>query len=150
MAENPEVTEQGPGKPGRAIGCLVAAFAAVIATGLVAYLFFSFTLMAPRENKGILPAQSGLEGLLSALSRYKAATGSYPTTDQGLEALIRRPVIEPIPERWIMTTVPSNLVDPWGNPFRYRHPGARNPNSFDLWSFGPDGENGTSDDIIGW
>ena len=84
------------------------------------------------------------------LARYKGFTGAYPTTDQGLEALVRKPVIQPVPDPWIPVTTPANLVDPWGTPYRYRCPGARNPNSFDLWSYGPDGKAGTDDDIIGW
>ena len=40
--------------------------------------------------------------------------------------------------------------DPWGNPFQYEFPGRRNPDSYDLWSFGPDGVNGTADDIGNW
>jgi general secretion pathway protein G len=40
--------------------------------------------------------------------------------------------------------------DPWGNEYQYAYPGEANPNSYDIWSYGPDGSSGTDDDIGNW
>ena len=88
------------------------------------------------------------DSFAAPLLAYKTATGDYPTTEEGL-AVLRRPmpdkgVVEPL--------VRSNesLNDPWGHPLHYRCPGVKRPYSYDLWSSGPDGKEGTDDDIGNW
>ncbi|MDF1553698.1 MAG: type II secretion system major pseudopilin GspG [Deferrisomatales bacterium] len=92
--------------------------------------------------------------LEDALNQYEVDTGTYPTTEQGLEALIREPTVGRIPERWReggyleKATVPK---DPWGTDYVYLSPG--NHGSFDLLSYGPDGEpggDGKYADIVNW
>jgi general secretion pathway protein G len=82
----------------------------------------------------------------TALRMYKLNAGSYPTTQQRLEALKDRPTSAPLPKTWIrvMDRLPD---DPWGNPYGYRFPGRKNPSEFELISKGPDGQEGTEDDI---
>lgn len=79
------------------------------------------------------------------LKTYQMSNRSFPTTQQGLEALVSRPTVEPKPRRWVqlMKTVPP---DPWGKPYQYAYPGKTNT-TFDLYSFGPDGVSDTEDDI---
>jgi general secretion pathway protein G len=74
----------------------------------------------------------------------------YPTTEQGLEALVARPTSPPEPLRYPeggylrRTKLPE---DPWGQPYNYAAPGTNNPHSFDVWSWGADGSpGGTGDD----
>jgi len=80
--------------------------------------------------------------------------GAYPSTSEGLQALITVPAGNA--DRWrgpyIMVKGDQNkiLLDPWGNPYQYRYPGIHNTTGYDLWSKGPDGRDGTADDIGNW
>lgn len=82
----------------------------------------------------------------SSFMTYKILAGTYPTTQQGFEALVNRPSSPPVPRRWEkqLDAVP---VDPWGNEYRYRNPGTKDPSKPEIISSGPDGEEGTSDDL---
>ena len=84
-----------------------------------------------------------------ALDQYRLDTGRYPTTEQGLNAIVVRPANEP---KWqgpyLAKAVP---VDPWGNPYQYRQPGEHG--EYDLWSFGNDGQpggTGEAADVTNW
>lgn len=69
------------------------------------------------------------------LLSYRTDVGSYPNTEQGLQALIAAP--EGV-EGWRGPYIDSLPNDPWGNPYQYRSPGERNPATYDIWSLGPD------------
>ena len=90
----------------------------------------------------------------SALENYRLDIGQYPTTEQGLAALYAKPTLPPIPSGWngpyLLNRPPK---DPWGNDYHYRRPGERNPNSYDLFSLGADGQiggAGENQDIGNW
>ena len=92
--------------------------------------------------------------LEDALNQYEVDTGTYPSTEQGLEALIREPAVGRIPDRWReggyleKSTIPK---DPWRAEYVYLSPG--NHGNFDLLSYGPDGEPGGEGkyaDIVNW
>lgn len=88
-------------------------------------------------------------GLDTPLMAYRMAVGSYPTTEQGIQALIKAP--EGTEAVWTgpylkQKTLP---VDPWGNPYQYRCPGVNNTDGYDLWSLGPDKVE-SADDICNW
>ncbi|MFQ6048335.1 MAG: type II secretion system major pseudopilin GspG [Phycisphaerae bacterium] len=88
--------------------------------------------------------------IAQALDLFKLHVGRYPTTDEGLKALVERPDgIEEDSDIWrgpyIMN--PDQLKDPWRNEYQYKSPGDVNTETYDLWSNGPDGEEGTDDDI---
>jgi len=89
------------------------------------------------------------ESLKVPLSTYKIQMGSYPTTEEGLQALITPPANRA--DRWKGPYLESKAIptDPWGNPYQYRYPGTRNPEKFDVWSWGPDGRE-SADDIGNW
>lgn len=78
--------------------------------------------------------------------QYKTANGFYPTTQQGLRALVERPSTNPVPARWsaIMKKVP---LDPWDSEYIYRFPGRRDPTEPEIISKGPDGIENTADDL---
>jgi general secretion pathway protein G len=82
-----------------------------------------------------------------ALDMYTADNGAPPTTEQGLAALRKKPTAAPVPRNWngpyIKKAVPK---DPWGNDYVYRSPGQENPDSFDVISYGADGQSGGEDD----
>jgi len=89
-----------------------------------------------------------IQSLRTALLSYSGMNGFYPTTEQGLQALVTRPSGDPAPERWVhfMDSVPK---DPWGLPYIYRCPGQKNPTGYDLFSAGPDRKPDTPDDDWG-
>ena len=91
--------------------------------------------------------------IAQALDLYKLNVGKYPATDEGLKALSERPdSIDEDSNLWRGPYVkdPDSLKDPWGNEYQYKSPGDVNTNSYDLWSNGPDGQEGTEDDIKNW
>ncbi len=90
-----------------------------------------------------------------ALNNYRFDNGHYPTTEQGLEALIQKPTTSPVPENWNGPYLQKNSIpdDPWGNEYHYRSPGINNPHSFDLWSYGAnnqEGGTGEDADVTNW
>lgn len=87
------------------------------------------------------------ETLDTPLTQYRINMGNYPTTEQGLQALLTAPSENAT--NWQGPYVKSIPMDPWGKPYQYRFPGTHNPSSYDLWSFGPDGTE-SADDIGNW
>jgi len=77
------------------------------------------------------------QAITTQLKMYEMMNYTFPTSEQGLKALVSKPVSEPVPKRWkqLMSEVP---VDPWGTPYVYISPGKKNPTGFDLYSWGPD------------
>jgi len=92
------------------------------------------------------------DSLKTSLVRYKIDVGDYPSTEEGVAALIA-PVAGKA-DRWrgLYVDAPGGRLpmDPWGEPYRYRYPGVKNQNGYDLYSLGPDRVEGTSDDIGNW
>ena len=88
-------------------------------------------------------ARTQLELLSAALDGYRLDTGRYPTTSQGLAALMQQPSAAPLPTGWrgpyLRKEVP---LDPWGRAYLYASPGTRSPQGFDLSSLGRDGQLG--------
>jgi len=89
-----------------------------------------------------------IQSINTQLKLYESMNGFYPTTDQGLQALIVQPESDPKPTRWyqLFKEMPK---DPWQNDYIYRNPGIKNPNSYDLFSAGPDRRADTTDDDWG-
>jgi general secretion pathway protein G len=90
-------------------------------------------------------AHIDLERLAGNLDIYKLDVGAYPSTDQGLKALIARPQGA---ERWNGPYIKSDKLpeDPWGHPFVYRYPSQRPGHEYDLYSLGPSGQAGGGGD----
>ena len=86
-----------------------------------------------------------------ALEFYQLDNARFPTVDQGLAALVTRPSSPPEPRSYAPAGYIKEdaLKDPWGQPFQYRIPGEHNPQTFDIWSIGPDGVEG-GDDVANW
>ncbi|MFQ5864135.1 MAG: type II secretion system major pseudopilin GspG [bacterium] len=87
-----------------------------------------------------------------ALELYFLDNGVYPTTEQGMAALLSSPEAPPVPVAWQGPYLKKNttLKDPWGQPYIYTSPGEHNPESYDLYSMGPDQQKGGGDDIVNW
>jgi len=100
-------------------------------------------------------AQNQIDVFKLAISNYRLDNGRYPTTSQGLKALIEKPTNSPVPENWNGPYLEKKEIpdDPWGNTYYYRCPGNHNTHSYDLWSYGADNrEGGIGDDadITNW
>jgi len=101
------------------------------------------------EQAKVAVAKADIESrLATALKLYELDNGNFPTTSQGLGALINKPTTSPLPENWNGPYIEKPPIDPWGNPYYYESPG-RNRLDYDLWSQGKDGES-QEDDIFNW
>ena len=95
----------------------------------------------------IQASSAKVQSIQAQLTSFKSLAGQYPTSAQGLMALHKNPGVK----RWTqMVKDEADLKDPWGNSFLYRYPGTHNPASYDVWSSGPDRQDGTDDDIGNW
>ncbi|MDR2377714.1 MAG: type II secretion system major pseudopilin GspG [Puniceicoccales bacterium] len=80
------------------------------------------------------------ETVRTPLMSYRMNVGNYPSTDQGLKALLKAP--EGVGRRWKGPYIDELPLDPWGHPYEYRCPGERNRDKYDVWSLGPKGTGG--------
>ena len=90
------------------------------------------------------------DSMRTSLTSYRIAMGDYPTTSEGLQALLSAPSSKA--DRWHGPYLEPAVIpkDPWGEPLQYAYPGTKNKGGYDLWSKGPDKQSGTEDDIGNW
>ena len=114
---------------------------------LASYVAPRYFSQIGKSEAGVAKAQ--LDAFDKALSQYRLDMGRYPTTEQGLAALVKRPVNEP---RWNGPYLAKDVPpDPWGRPYVYRSPGEHG--EYDLYTLGRDGQpggSGDSADITSW
>ncbi len=95
-------------------------------------------------------AESDVKGSIPlALDLFELDTGKYPTTEEGLNILRTAPP-DASSRNWRGPYLKQSPIDPWAHPYHYAYPGTKNPQDYDLFSVGPDGTEGTSDDIGNW
>lgn len=100
-------------------------------------------IIARTDQERIAKAKNDIAVIQSALNLYKLDNGFYPTSLQGLSALIVPPRFPPIPQNWKSNGYLQRLpLDPWGRNYIYLNPGLHNPNSVDVFTYGPDGKPG--------
>ncbi|MEP6699074.1 MAG: type II secretion system major pseudopilin GspG [Verrucomicrobiota bacterium] len=89
-----------------------------------------------------------VQGIGTQLKLYESMNGFYPTTEQGIQALVTQASSDPKPSRWyqLYKQLPK---DPWNNNYIYLNPGRKNPTGYDLYSAGPDRRADTADDDWG-
>lgn len=120
---------------------------------VVTILGILVAMVAPRlagrtEQARVARAEADVRGNLPlALDLFELDTGRYPTTEEGLAALRSEPADA---ENWRGPYLKQEPKDPWNRPYEYLRPGTKNTQDFDLFSMGPDGAGGTSDDIGNW
>src|SRR5215203_4754355 len=122
---------------------LVLAILVVLASMVV-------TMFGGTQEKALKDAAKGQVGIFkSALNLYKFHTRDYPSD---LGALINKPGDANVANRWAGPYLDAGKVplDPWDHDYKFVAPGKHNPDSFDIWSMGPDGQDGTNDDIGNW
>ncbi|MBD3641046.1 type II secretion system major pseudopilin GspG [Marinobacter pelagius] len=102
-------------------------------------------IMGRSDQAKVTIAETQLKNIQSALDLYRLDNSHYPSTQQGLEALVSKPSGSPEPNNWnpdgYLKSVPE---DPWGNQFQYVSPGTEGP--YDLYSYGADGQEGGDGD----
>ena len=105
-------------------------------------------LLNQGDKARTVAARQQLENFGLALGQYHLDTGGYPSTEQGLQALVTQPSNDPHPTRWyqLFRELPK---DPWGSDYIYRNPGQKNSGGYDLYSAGPDRQADTGDDDWG-
>ena len=119
---------------------LIEMMVVLVIIAIIAALIVPNVIGRPDEAR-VTVAKSDIRTLAAALELYRLDARVYPTTEQGLDALVHRPVLAPVPDRWAEGGYLGNLPeDPWGNPFIYVAPGQSAP--FDLTSYGADGAPG--------
>jgi general secretion pathway protein G len=120
----------------------------IVILGILASLVVP-NLMGNKEQADRQKAVSDIVALENALDMYKLDNSRYPTTEQGLEALVSKPQGEPEPRNYKDEGYIRRLPqDPWGNDYQLMSPGEHG--KIDIFSMGVDGEAGTDDDIGNW
>jgi len=126
---------------------LIELLLVVVIIGILAAIVVP-RLVGRTEDANISAAKQQLAIFRNMLSTYEIDNGNYPTTEQGLRALVEKPSGSPEPKKWKRlldaTEIPK---DPWGNEYQYKCPGDKNTDGFDLVCSGKDGAAGTEDDI---
>ena len=118
----------------------------VILATLAAIVVPKFTKRG--EQARVTAASMDISGMGTALKSFEIDCGRFPTTEEGLRALVEQPAnANGWKGSYLEKGVPN---DPWGKPYVYRYPSQHPPCSYDLYSFGPDGQEGTDDDVANW
>jgi len=126
---------------------ILALLAALVAPNLMR--------MGDEAKIKLAESQVGRSGnIATALKNYRFDVGVFPETDEGLAALYEIPdSVDEEDEKWkgpYLEGNPEDLRDPWNNEYNYRSPGEFNEDGYDLWSNGPNSEEGDDDDIKNW
>lgn len=118
----------------------------VILAALASIVVPKFTKRS--EQAKITATITDIANMEVALDAFEIDTSRYPTNTEGIKALIEQPAnTEDWKGPYLKKGVPK---DPWGNEYVYRQPGRYNEHGYDLYSFGPDGQQGSDDDITNW
>ena len=127
---------------------LIEIMVVVVIIGLLATLILP-NVLGRQEQALMVKAKADVKQISSQLSMYKLDNFTYPTTSEGLQALVTNPGGK---KHW-KGYLDKKPKDPWDNDYQYLQPGQKNPNSFDVWSFGADGVaggEGPNRDIGNW
>lgn len=124
---------------------IIEVLVVIVILGILGTLLVPKFLDKPDEAR-VAKAHLDIKALESALKIYKLENTTYPTTEQGLGALIRKPEVEPIPKNYKKGGYieESNIKDPWDNDYIYRSPG-EDDRDYEIISLGADGQEGGED-----
>jgi general secretion pathway protein G len=119
---------------------LIELMVVLVILGVLAAIIAPKIMDRPDEAR-IVAAKQDIASVVQALKLYRLDNIRYPTTEQGLQALVTKPNIEPIPNNWKSGGYLERLPkDPWGNAYVYLNPGRNG--EIDVFSMGPDGQTG--------
>lgn len=128
---------------------LIEVMVVIVILGILAALVVPKVMGRPDEAR-VVAAKQDIASIMQALKLYKLDNRRYPTTEQGLPALVVKPTAAPVPDNWksYLEKLPN---DPWGKPYQYLNPGLKG--EIDIISFGADnqpGGDGVDADIGSW
>ncbi len=130
---------------------LIEVMVVVLIIGVLAALIVPKVMSRPDEAR-ITATKQDIATITQALNLYKLDNLRYPTTEQGLAALVKKPTIAPVPPNWKSEGYLDRMPkDPWGTPYQYLQPGVHG--QIDVFSFGADraaGGEGNDADIGNW
>ena len=147
-------SKQRPAKTslaGEAGFTLIEIMVVIAIIGILATLIVPKIMGRPDEARATA-ARHDVGTIVQSLKLYRLDVGRYPTTEQGIKALVEKPTTEPVPQNWKAGGYLDSLPkDPWGNPYQYINPGTKS--EIDVFSFGADGKaggTGSDADIGNW
>ena len=117
---------------------LIEIMVVIVILGVLAALVVPRVMSRPDEAR-VVAAKQDVASILQALKLYRLDNQRYPSTEQGLQALVQRPSVAPVPPNWksYLERLPN---DPWGKPYQFLNPGVKG--EIDVFSFGADGQSG--------
>jgi general secretion pathway protein G len=119
---------------------LIEIMVVIVILGVLAALVVPRVLDRPDEARRVA-ARTDIAAIMQALKLYRLDNQRYPTTEQGLAALVTRPDQPPVPSNWKPGGYLEKLpVDPWGRPYQYLNPGLKG--ELDVMTYGADGQPG--------
>ncbi|MEB0208515.1 type II secretion system major pseudopilin GspG [Pseudomonas sp. CCC3.1] len=131
---------------------LIEIMVVVVIIGVLGAIVVPQFMSRPDQAK-VTAAHTDIQAISTALEMYRLDTFNYPSTQQGLEALVSRPSGTPVAKNWNPQGYLKNVpVDPWGTPYQYLNPGTHSA-GYDLFSLGSDGVLGGEEhaaDIGNW
>ncbi|MBI3306478.1 MAG: type II secretion system major pseudopilin GspG [Candidatus Omnitrophica bacterium] len=109
-------------------------------------------LLGRSDQARIAAAKADIEvNIPTALKLYELDNGFFPTTEQGLKALLKKPTSNPTPQNWNGPYLEKTPLDPWGKPYQYQSPGTHRPHDYDVFSQGKNPKSDkVDDDIVNW
>jgi general secretion pathway protein G len=130
---------------------LIEVMVVVVILGILAALIVPKIMNRPDDAR-VIAARQDISALMQALKLYRLDNQIYPSTDQGLQALVARPTTAPLPPNWKTGGYLERLPkDPWGSDYQYLNPGVHG--EIDIFSLGADkapGGEGNNADIGSW
>jgi len=130
---------------------LLEVMVVIVILGILAALVVPRIISRPDEAR-VVAAKQDIASLMQALKLYRLDNQRYPTTEQGLQALVTKPTAGPIPPNWKKGGYVERLpTDPWGTPYQYLNPGVHG--EIDVFSYGADAAPGGEDfnaDVGSW
>ena len=138
--------------PRRALGfTLIEIMVVITILGILAALIVP-RVVGRTDDARISAAKQDIASLMQALKLYRLDNSRYPSTEQGLRALVEKPAGDPVPQNWKQGGYLERLPkDPWGNDYQYLNPGTHG--EIDVMSYGRDGQpggEGPDADIGSW
>ncbi len=120
---------------------LIEVMVVVVILGILAAIIVPKIMSRPEQAR-IVKVKQDIMAIQSALDLYKLDNSIYPTTDQGLDALVKKPTSSPVPQNWKTEGYLQQLpIDPWGLPYQYTN----EEDKLKIFSYGPKGKEGNSE-----